>query len=363
MNNFVRKLLTEWRKMKLPFAGGRIILAVSGGADSTALTLAFADLVRRKKICSEIFIAHFNHKLRGEEGDKDAEFTAQLAKKCDFAFIVESGKVSAEGNLEQNARTARYRFLLDAAREKKAELVAAAHTLDDQAETFLMRLMRGSGLKGLGAMRKDIVLRGVLESFESEFEFSPETENNVARRDSEGEFETDENESLTSVRLIRPFLEWARRSDTENFCAQNDVEPRRDAMNDNEDFLRVAVRRRLLPLINELAPNAGERIAATAFRLQTEAEALEFLLPCAPSENETFVALKDLRQLAPPVRLLYLRKWIEKNIGTRRGISAKHLKAVENLAFSLKSGSTAELPNGWRVRRQVGKLHIFANKV
>lgn len=120
------------------------VVAVSGGPDSTALLVAAAP--RRR-----IVAAHFNHALRGAEADADAAFVAELAGRLGVPFVTERADPPA-GPDENRARNARYAFLLRVARARGCPVVAVAHTADDQAETFLMRLIRGSGTLGLGAM-------------------------------------------------------------------------------------------------------------------------------------------------------------------------------------------------------------------
>ena len=158
MQNFTRKLITEWRKLKLPFAGETFVVAVSGGADSVGLMLAIDELRRRKKLENRFVVAHFNHNLRGADGEKDAEFVRGLTTKLNYEFVCEIQdsrfKIQNQpGNLEQNARDARYEFLSETAEKLYARYVLTAHTLNDQAETFLMNLIRGSGIEGLGGMK------------------------------------------------------------------------------------------------------------------------------------------------------------------------------------------------------------------
>src|SRR5687767_3877665 len=180
MHKFVRSLITEWRKLDLPLTG-RSVVAVSGGADSVSLILALDDLVKRKKLDQHFVIAHFNHKLRGRESDADEGLVKRLAADLGLEFVPGSAKISRRGNLEQNARDARYRFLLETAHATGAQSVLVGHTVNDQAETFLMNLIRGSGADGLAAMRP---IRPLDES----------------------------------VILVRPLLRWAKREDTERIC-------------------------------------------------------------------------------------------------------------------------------------------------
>lgn len=153
MHKFVRNLITEWRRLDLPFEGGTVLVAVSGGADSVSLLLAIHDLIQRKKLGHRIVAAHFDHGLRGAESDADATFVRELTTKLGNELVLKHGKVAAKGNLEQNARDARYAFLTETAQNLDAFAVLTGHTINDQAETFLLNLIRGSGIAGLAGMR------------------------------------------------------------------------------------------------------------------------------------------------------------------------------------------------------------------
>ena len=152
MHKFVRSLITEWRRLELPVENATVVVAVSGGTDSNSLLLALDDLKQRRKIGVRIVAADFNHRLRGPEADGDEDFIRQLTTKLKIEFAVGHTKPDKMGNLEQNACEARYRFLGDTAKRLGAIAVLTAHTMNDQAETFLMNLIRGSGPDGLRGM-------------------------------------------------------------------------------------------------------------------------------------------------------------------------------------------------------------------
>ena len=156
INQFARMLLSEWRKLRLPTSGATIVVAVSGGADSTALLLAIEELKTYNKLYNTICVAHLDHRLR-KSSSKDAKWVAALATKLGFQSVIGRSKVAENArdnndNLEQAAREARYAFLERTAKKLSASYVLTAHTMDDQAETVLMRLMRGSAGAGLGGM-------------------------------------------------------------------------------------------------------------------------------------------------------------------------------------------------------------------
>src|SRR5438132_3853361 len=156
LSAFARALLREWRKLRLATAGPTVIVAVSGGADSVALLLALNELGKSGKLNLTLCVAHLNHKLRLTSA-ADARWVARLAKQLGHKSSLGSVEVKTIAkktgdNLEQAARRARYEFLAKTANRNRAEIVLTAHTMDDQAETVLLNLLRGSGLDGLGGI-------------------------------------------------------------------------------------------------------------------------------------------------------------------------------------------------------------------
>ncbi len=334
MNDFCRKLLTEWRKLGLPFADETIITAVSGGADSTALALALHELKQRKKLNLRFIVAHFNHDLRGEHSENDAQFVKRLATKLNFELVLGKGKITGEGNLEQNARNKRYEFLRETAANLKARSVLTAHTINDQAETFLMNLIRGSGIEGLGGMKPIRIL-----NFTEQSEIrNPKSE----------------------IRLVRPLLNWAKREDTENFCRQSENEFCFDAMNDDLTFQRVRIRKVLLPLLKDFNPKIVENLAKTAELLRGEIEEKSNV---ANIFVEDSLEIKKIKILSKPLLYKTLRMWLEMKRGNLRQLELKHIQAVGRLISSAKSGRIVELPNGETVLKSGGKLQYKKTKV
>lgn len=340
MQNFSRQLLTEWRRLELPVKDKTLVVAVSGGADSCALAFALSELKERKKLDLRFIIAHFNHDLRGEESDADEKFVKNLAGKYDFELAFHKERVSAEGNLEQNARIARYKFLTETAQSLHAFAVLTAHTLNDQAETFLINLIRGSGLEGLGGIKPIRVLA---------------SENKSEIRNSKSE-----------IHLVRPLLTWATRGMNEDFCRANSIEFRYDSMNEDLKFSRVRIRKVLIPLLQDFNPKIVETLAKTAFLLRQDSEELEEKsaekAADLRSQNKNgALNLKDLRDIFPSMRRRILRLWLKENRGDLRRLEQKHIEAIERLAFSRKSGKTVELPDSETIVKSGGKL-IFVSK-
>jgi len=369
MNEFSRKLITEWRKLDLPFTGKTFVVAISGGADSVSLALALNELKTRKKLNLRFVLAHFNHDLRAAESDEDENFVKEFAERFNFELVCkiqnpQSPIQNQTGNLEQNARQARYAFLTETAQNLKADGILTAHTLNDQAETFLLNLIRGSGLGGLGGMKP-------IRLFEEENGRRGEEELVV-------EYETSSSPFLllsSSPLLIRPLLSWAKREDTENFCHLNEVEFRHDRMNDDLKFNRVRIRKVLLPLLKDFNPKIVETLAKTSALLRDGAEQLanrrqdsteNILSESRTAETkiniETLV-IRDIKNLFPSMRQIILRDWLKDNRGNLRRLELKHIEAVEKLIFSRKSGKIVELPNGESVLKKQGILHFQKTKV
>jgi len=338
LEHFTRKLITEWRRLDLPFQGENNLVAVSGGADSSALAIGLAELRDRKKITNGFVIAHFNHKLRAEESDADEAFVEQLSEKLGFEFV--SGEpeecLLETGNLEQNAREARYRFLTKTADELSCFAILTAHTQNDQAETLLLNLIRGSGIEGLAGMKVSRLLR-----------------------DGEDLNETTQNENML---LVRPLLNWAKREDTEKFVLDRNFDFREDLMNQDKRFNRVRIRRELIPNLKNYNPKIIETLARTADTLRNEAEILKQI----DDENTLPIdklPVKLLKTIGEPRFKRCLRSWLKGKRGDLRRIDRKHIDAIVSLVKSRKSGSVCELPRGERVIKTKGELIFVGAEV
>jgi tRNA(Ile)-lysidine synthase len=216
--------------------GDRVVVAVSGGADSVALLSLLLEV--RTQFELDLIVAHLNHNLRGTASDEDEEFVRVLAHRLGTRFISE--KIPAEdvkarlGGLENWAREQRYAFLLRAAGSVHSQKVALGHTMNDQAETFLMRLFRGSGSVGLSAM-----------SFRREM-------------------------------FIRPLLSIQRKEILE-YLKLRGIQWREDASNLDTQYLRNRLRQELIPSFQDrYNPKIVPQLAATADILREESEALRF---------------------------------------------------------------------------------------
>lgn len=328
MDPFCRDLITEWRRLSLPNEGETVVVAVSGGADSVSLLLALHELKQIGKLDLRIVAAHFNHRLRGDESNADEQFVRELTSSRKIEFAAGHTPISKDGNLEQNARTERYRFLARTAQNLHAAGVITGHTMNDQAETFLMNLIRGSGIEGLSGMKS-------VRSFDSEVSSS-------------------DGPNVHPLSLVRPLLTWAKRSDTENYCQRLGIEFRYDSMNEDTAFRRVRIRKVLLPLLKDFNPNIVERLAATAQMLS------DVVVATGPAEAELperltleALAAKDRSELHS-----LLRQWLKQRRGDLRSVNLKHIEAVGRLIHSRKSGRMVEIPGGGSVVKVNGALEF-----
>jgi tRNA(Ile)-lysidine synthase len=312
------------------------VVAVSGGADSTALLLGLDELVKAQKLSLTLIVAHLDHRLR-KASKEDADWVKALARNLNLKAVINAANVKKRAkdtadNLEQAARRSRYEFFETTAKEENAQLVLTAHTLDDQAETILMRLIRGSAAEGLSGTES-------------------------VRRIENG----------SNILLARPLLSWARRSETEQYCRGRRLRYRVDEMNADERFARVKVRKQLLPLMQSFNNKIVEALTRTATLLREDAAALseqaDLLLEQATAGaarkklSHSSVNVNILAAAPPAVRRRAIRKWIIQSIGHARRVEMVHLVAVEKLLKG-KGGRTVELPNRIKVVRKAGWLHL-----
>jgi tRNA(Ile)-lysidine synthase len=328
MEKITRNLLTEWRKLNLPFANKTFVIAVSGGADSIALAYSIKELTDRKKFDNKFYIAHFNHNLRGTESIADEELVKNTAIKLNINFfsqIARKNEISVGGNIEQQARIARYNFLHQFALEKNAFAVLTGHTLNDQAETFLLNLIRGSGLKGLRAMEPVRKL----------------------------------NEKCDLL-LVRPMLGWAKREDIEKYAQKKGIKFTSDSMNDDKNFKRVRIRKEIIPTLEKLNPNIVDTLAQSASNLSDEFNLIDELFVKNDNYqkivNSKKLRIKTLKTLSNPLFYKIIREWLMRQRGDLRGLNYKHLEAIYKLINSRKSGKTVQLPRHQIVIKKNGKL-------
>lgn len=297
----LNKLLDMLRSYRMVEPGDRIICAVSGGADSMALLWSFYLL--REKLDIQLAAAHFNHQLRGAESDGDEAFVRQFCRNYEIPLYVGTETVvSGEKGLEAAAREARYAFF-----RTLPGKIATAHTCDDNAETVLLHLVRGTGLKGLGGI-------------------APIRDN-----------------------LIRPMLGISRR-DVENFLQEYHIPHVDDSSNDSDQFLRNRLRHHVMPMLKEENPRLAENLSAMALRLRQDEEALSEM-----SKMQEPGSISALQAMSPAQRCRALETFLKEN-GVKEP-EAEHLSLAERLVFSNKPSAMANFPGNVTIARKYDRLY------
>ncbi|NDJ54583.1 MAG: tRNA lysidine(34) synthetase TilS [Chloroflexi bacterium] len=272
--------------------GDRLILGVSGGADS----LAMLHLFKRRFLddLSRLFVVHVEHGIRAENSKADAEFVRRICAKWQIAYEIIAvdvpGLAKAEGiGLEVAARAARYRAFAEAARRQGAMQICVAHHADDQAETILLNLLRGAGLAGLRGMTVQTALSASHLVIDN-----PETRSILQGR---------------PLWLLRPMLRFTRQ-EIERYCKEQDLRPRHDESNDDLSYSRNFIRLKVMPNLRALNPRLTEAFDRLSQAAQIDAafvhaateQALEDVVVEAADD---FVSLSKLQWDALPLALRY----------------------------------------------------------
>lgn len=298
-----------WRRLAGCLDGGRHVLAVSGGADSLALADAAAELMQQGR-CS-LLVCHVEHGIRGQESLDDAALTENFCRARKLPFVCVRADVpqaaAAEGlSLEDAARKLRYKALYETASGFGADYVVTAHHRDDQAETVLLKLLRGAGPDGLSAMR------------------------------------------TREGRLLRPLLGFTR-GELEEYCRLRGIEFCLDSTNDDLSYTRNRIRRLLLPFLEKnFNPSVRETLVRTAALLRRDSDCLEQLAEeeyrgCAQAipEGLAFEAGR-LRRLPAALRTRIIRKAYF-SLGGQE-LSHERTEAVEDMLIRGSGNKTVQLP-------------------
>jgi tRNA(Ile)-lysidine synthase len=344
VHELATQLLKTIRKQDSMRAGDRVAAALSGGADSVALLCLLLEL--RSDLGIVLSVAHVNHQLRDQESDDDEQFVARLAEQHGLELHLRHAPLRApsEGNhnstsstigsgIEAAARQLRYDFFRKLAHDGLVSKIATAHSLDDQAETVLLRIFRGTGIRGLAGIHPRITFHEQGRVF--------------------GE-------------IVRPLLGF-RRATLQKFLRERGLSWRHDSSNQNLAFLRNRVRHRLLPIIaEEFGDAAIEHMSdlAEIARAEAEAQEQEEAEQWALSSRQWPVGEPKLdaeRLLALPLaaQRRLVRAWIE---ATAPGVktSFRLIEEILDLARG-PAGKKLELPPGRFLRRNRQDLSLESN--
>ncbi len=318
---FLLKARHTIKRYKLLKEQDRILVGVSGGPDSVALLYLLNSISKEFKL--KLSVAHLDHMLRPDSG-KDRKFVEALASRLKLPVIVKQidvKKISAAGSLEESARNARFRFLFQAAKNIKADKIALGHNLDDQAETVLMRLLRGTGLYGLAGILPKRNINGFI--------------------------------------VIRPLIE-TKRKDIEYFLRRRKIKFMIDKTNLQNLYFRNKIRHDLLPLlekkynknIKEILSNMAEHVGFDYEYLNRQAQKLLRKLGRR-------INIDKFVRLHPSMQRLVLRLYIARLQGDMRRITFKHIQEIEDLLFNRPFNSIVDLPKGVSVKKKKRTLSVY----
>lgn len=308
--------LAEEYAMLLP--GQTILCAVSGGADSMCLLYWLAGQTGIR-----LQAAHFDHQLRGTESAEDAAFVQTQCEQLGIPLTVGAADVAAAAaeagqGIEETARRLRYAFLRETAERVGAEVIATAHNADDNSETLLLHLARGTGLQGLAGI--------------------------PPRRD----------------RLIRPLLTTPR-SEIMAWLEENHIPHREDSSNKDERYARNKVRARVMPVLRELNPRFIEGVTAAIHSLRSDndylnAQAAQVCQQARWAEDDLVIEARLLAQLPPALAPRAARRLIEMMGDGSTDCTAAHLKGIVELCQGEDPSALLFLPKGLLAQRVYSDL-------
>ena len=321
--DLLSRVLRTVRMHRMVSHGGRVLVALSGGADSIAMLHLLREL-ETTGVLTIAGVAHFNHRLRGAAADADERFCRDVAASLDLPIEADStdvrGLAAAEGrSLEDAARTARYAFLEAAADRLEAEAIAVGHSVEDQAETFLLRLLRGAGPRGLAGIR-------------------PRT-----------------------GRVVRPLIEISRQ-ELRDYVQERQLAFREDESNADLSIARNAVRHRLLPVLQAFSPSVADVLAREAdiarededFLSQTAIDLASSIV--LDTKHGIEVEIESVRALHPALASRVIREALGR-AAPGQFFGRDHIRSTLTLMDAPVNGAGAALSlPGLSVRREGGRL-------
>ncbi len=332
------RLVSEVRRQleSASLAGSTLLVGVSGGPDSLALVHALSQL--RDDLALRLFAAHLDHGLRPDASRKDAAFVHKAMDGLQVPLTSEKADVWSYRemyrlSIEDAARQVRYKFLARVSDQVEADVVAVGHTLDDQAETVLMHILRGSGLAGLRAMAT------------------------IGSRPVDG----------TSLTVFRPLLRVSK-ADTVAYCAENDMSPRLDESNLLEDMTRNRIRLSLIPQMESYNPAVATSLGRLA---ESVSHDLDFIAESVDRAAERVIAHETagvildrsaFAELHPSIQRHLLRRAVEIAAGAATDLEFTHVEQMLRLMAG-PSGKQIHLPGRVTLRVDRDRAHVSVGDV
>lgn len=310
--------------------GDGVVIGVSGGPDSVALLFLLNSL--KKEFSLTLHIAHLNHKLREQESEQDSCFVNDLGERLKIPVTVDCQDVlklarMKKDSVEEMGRRLRYEFFVKVARDKKMKKIAVGHTADDQVETVLMRIIRGSGLSGLCGIPPTRYL----------------------------------NECL----IIRPLIE-SSRAKIEDYLKKNKIATRVDSSNKDNYYFRNRIRNKLIPLLQkEYNPNIKEILVNFAENISGDYELLNkiaqrhFRIVSKKEEGRVSLDLKKFNGFKKATQRMVVREAIKTLKGDLKRIDYRHWKELEDLINKRHGNAGVDLPDHVSAIKKKGELIFF----
>ena len=333
--NLESKVLDFIQRCRLIPRKELVVVGVSGGADSVCLLHVLAKW--RKRLGIKLHIAHLNHQLRGTESEADAEYVSNQAGSLGIPSTIDRQDVAAyriERNcsIEEAARELRYAFLARVARKVGARRIAIGHTRDDQVETILMHILRGTGITGLCGLAPCSPMM-----YDSQGISSPASPSSLPAKRS-------------NLLVIRPLLDITR-AETASYCQEHQLESRIDSSNLSPSFFRNRLRLHLLPLLRQYNPSIDQALLRLADIAKEdnafiEQQAAGLWDEVARQENNTiYLDKKQVAGLPISLQRHLLRAAVTRLAGDIRDIEASHIEAARSL-LNKPASKRIPLPHG-----------------
>jgi len=311
--------------------GTKLVVAVSGGADSVCLLHILAQWQSRLRL--KLHIAHINHQLRGEESATDAAYVSDLTYKLGIPATIEGHNVKAyqqqkQLSLEEAAREVRYSFLARVAESIGAKYIAVGHTRDDHIETILMHIVRGTGMAGLQGLQHSTTLQLA--------------------------------DKKTNLKLIRPLITVSRK-DTKNYCNHFQLSERSDSSNVSHYFFRNRIRQELLPIMRSYNQGIDASLIRLADIASSDVSFIEqhvsrlWKQVADVNNNAIYLNTEKLSKLHLSLQRQILRKAIEQLSGNLKDFEADHINTMIDF-LTRPAGKSLHLPRGLRLVKEYGRM-------
>jgi tRNA(Ile)-lysidine synthase len=320
MNPFEKRTLDFMRDNRLVSRGDKVVVAVSGGADSVCLLHILRNI--ESELGIELHVAHLDHGLREGSSCLDAQYVGELAEKLELPSTIEKRDVQNYWqkhrlSLEEAAREVRYQFLEEVVKKQGAASVAVAHTMNDHVETVLLHILRGSGLTGLVGLKQATILK---------------------------------YKRVGPLKVIRPLL-WLNRDEVEAYCKESDLDYRTDATNESLTQTRNRIRLKLLPqLRRDFNPKIDDAIDRLSRLAADDVDFIEGEAKRAAAKlilsdhNITLIDRASFLELRPALRRGVLRQLLSTELGSPKDVEATHIEDMNQLAEG-DTGQSINLPD------------------